>query len=648
MRLITARFGMKVGSTVLALGGSSPAKAFHVRSISSMEACRAWGGGGRGGGEGRARTRWVADRLPVLSRGCAAGAARMGMTSTDREARTVATARGEEHSEIYCNRELNMKQARIKAVGFDMDYTLAQYFTAFDQLAFDGAKDKLVEDLGYPQEVHDFVYDPMHFSRGLVIDLERGNIIKMDRHKYIRVAFHGFKKLASDQRKRIYLDGDKQLQTFTGRRYVSMDTLFSLVDAVLYAHLVELKDSGHDFLQGKSYEGLFRDVRKCVDLCHRDGVIKDRVEEDPARYIVPDPDMVPMLKRFRQEGVQVFLLTNSLWDYTHVVMNFLCGKSKKEDRTTEWLDLFDIAITGACKPSFLVEPYLSLFRVDEASGSLSNTDGAMGPPSEFLAEGKVFQGGNWLHLHDLLSLSSGDQLVVRTSSRRQRRLSSASCNNFRPICRSFCAGAVAPPAALDARPSNSMVLDGELNLPPRPKDWLTLGWRTCLIVPELESEMNANRENRDLRVEVNTLRILQYDMDVELDRVRLQAIEEGPDSPAATELSKLEEDQRHLKSLLREDSLQLHSKFHPDWGQLFKSGYQDSRFATQVATYACIYTSKASNLARVSTQRSFRPVRDVSAHDLILEAADAPNGEMEALKQRILHAGTLPSEEGTP
>lgn len=55
-----------------------------------------------------------------------------------------------------------------------MDYTLAQYFTAFDQLAFDGAKDKLLQDLGYPQEVEGFVYDPEHFSRGLVIDLERG------------------------------------------------------------------------------------------------------------------------------------------------------------------------------------------------------------------------------------------------------------------------------------------------------------------------------------------------------------------------------------------------------------------------------------------------------------------------------------------
>lgn len=55
-----------------------------------------------------------------------------------------------------------------------MDYTLAQYFTGFDQLAFDGAKTKLVQDLGYPEGVDDFTYDPEYFSRGLVIDLERG------------------------------------------------------------------------------------------------------------------------------------------------------------------------------------------------------------------------------------------------------------------------------------------------------------------------------------------------------------------------------------------------------------------------------------------------------------------------------------------
>lgn len=46
-------------------------------------------------------------------------------------------------------------------------------------------------------------------------------------------------------------DSAPQLHTFTGRKYISMDTLFSLVDAVLYAHLVELKDNGDETLKGK-------------------------------------------------------------------------------------------------------------------------------------------------------------------------------------------------------------------------------------------------------------------------------------------------------------------------------------------------------------------------------------------------------------
>ena len=60
--------------------------------------------------------------------------------------------------DVFCNREL--KQGQLAAVGFDMDYTLAQYKQpAFDKLAFDGAKQKLVYKLGYPKEVLDFEYD---------------------------------------------------------------------------------------------------------------------------------------------------------------------------------------------------------------------------------------------------------------------------------------------------------------------------------------------------------------------------------------------------------------------------------------------------------------------------------------------------------
>lgn len=56
---------------------------------------------------------------------------------------------------IFCNRSLNMKN--IVAVGFDMDYTLAQYMPeTFEALAYEGTVRKLVNDLGYPQEVHFF------------------------------------------------------------------------------------------------------------------------------------------------------------------------------------------------------------------------------------------------------------------------------------------------------------------------------------------------------------------------------------------------------------------------------------------------------------------------------------------------------------
>lgn len=54
--------------------------------------------------------------------------------------------------QIFCNRSLNMKN--IIAVGFDMDYTLAQYKPeTFESLAYQGTIKKLVYDLGYPREV---------------------------------------------------------------------------------------------------------------------------------------------------------------------------------------------------------------------------------------------------------------------------------------------------------------------------------------------------------------------------------------------------------------------------------------------------------------------------------------------------------------
>ncbi|RRT75816.1 hypothetical protein B296_00026059 [Ensete ventricosum] len=110
---------------------------------------------------------------------------------------------------IFCNRSLNMKN--IIAVGFDMDYTLAQYKPeTFESMAYDGTVKKLVYNLGYPHEVCDselwhfcayvnrietvnttvphyflnlqileWTFDSKYMVRGLVLDKKRGNILKV-------------------------------------------------------------------------------------------------------------------------------------------------------------------------------------------------------------------------------------------------------------------------------------------------------------------------------------------------------------------------------------------------------------------------------------------------------------------------------------
>uniref|UniRef100_A0A7S4QWM4 Uncharacterized protein n=1 Tax=Ditylum brightwellii TaxID=49249 RepID=A0A7S4QWM4_9STRA len=236
--------------------------------------------------------------------------------------------------------------------------------------------------------------------RGLIIDTQRGNFLKIDRHKYVRLAYHGFNPISSITRKHLYSRTFNKVPSFTEKSFVNMDTLFQHVDAHLFASLVDMKDRGeYEFLDDRTYEEIYRQVRQCVDLCHRDGVIKDEVARNPEKYLVLDDGLFPMLKSYRDAGLKVFLLTNSYWEYTSVVMNYLFHKEKvgkEEQKKNSWLDYFDVCIVGSCKPAYLVDPYLNLFRVKPEDGSLLNTDGlfeieALGPDgaNKFLEQGKV-------------------------------------------------------------------------------------------------------------------------------------------------------------------------------------------------------------------------------------------------------------------
>lgn len=146
--------------------------------------------------------------------------------------------------------------------------------------------------------------------------------LQVDRHKYVKLAHHGFRALPREERLAVYNDGDGARE-FDEPDFALIDTLFSLAEAHLFMQLVELKDGQPGCLpEGKQYADLYRDVRGAVDLCHRDGSIKREVAKHPERYIHADPGLVPLLDSLRQAGKTLFLATNSLWDYTSVVMNW--------------------------------------------------------------------------------------------------------------------------------------------------------------------------------------------------------------------------------------------------------------------------------------------------------------------------------------
>jgi len=485
--------------------------------------------------------------------------------------------------EIFCNRNLNL--GKIAAIGFDMDYTIATYKAeTFELLAYEGARRRLVE-MGYPSELLEMnSYDPNYFCRGLVVDKKRGNILKMDRHKYVKVAYHGFKPLTKAERDVLYDPAVTTWSTFREPDYAVLDTLFSLPDAYLYCELIGLKEKypariPQDFLQ------IYKDIRQCVDISHRDGFIKLQVAADPGKYIVYDPDIIKSLKNIKKSGRKVFLVTNSLYDYTDVVMKYLTtggDVSVKED----WRDLFDIIITGACKPGFLTDKNLSLYRVDEATGCLTNTEGPLFESvSEYLEHGKrkIFQGGNWLHLHKLLGVSSGTQLLY------------VGDHMYSDILRSK----------------------------------RELGWRTMLVIPELEHEVNVLVRERKQEDEINQLRLLRDDLVEWVDSLEREllhyvdvdgAFDEERKEEIEDQLSQAKNDLQDCKLALRHETGDYHSKFHPIWGQLFKTGYQNSRFAEQVENYACLYTSKVANLVHISPEHNFRCMSDVMPHDRMYRA----------------------------
>ncbi|MFZ2957185.1 MAG: HAD-IG family 5'-nucleotidase [Candidatus Ozemobacteraceae bacterium] len=456
----------------------------------------------------------------------------------------------------------------IKLVGFDMDYTLATYnVPAFEELAYKLMQEKLIVERGYPEGIRALKFNPEFIIRGLVVDTELGNLMKVNCYGYLKKTSHGTRFLGIEEHKRIYTAPSIDL---TDPRFYIIHTLFSLAEGCLFAQIVDFIDA--EKLQ-MNLKTVFNDIRVCLDDVHQEGVLKGTIIREPEKYLMRNEAIADTLKRFKHCGKKLALITNSDYDYSQRVMEYCFG----EYFTGPWQDVFDLIIVASNKPSFFQHGNKFL-KVDRKTALLANFH-------EPIRYGQIYQGGNARVMERDLGLS----------------------------------------------PSEILYLGDHIY-----GDVVTLkeaiGWRTGLIVQELEEEVpSLERHLEQLKALSHRMHEKEEleDRQFALKEMVFAAPERREELEKAREelRRKIEKLDGVLSELIRESQ----KDFNPYWGEIMRAGNEESRFATLVEKYACIYLSSVGNLSYYSPFKYFRPRRRFLAHDPQPYEANNATGEESSL-----------------
>ncbi len=457
--------------------------------------------------------------------------------------------------------------SRCAWVGFDLDYTLAIYHQRqMDELSIEATVNKLLAR-GYPDFITELDY-PIDFPiRGLLVDKNLGNVLKLNRFKVVRRGYHGLQELSRSELRGLYYA--KKLR-HKSSRYHWIDTLYALSEACMFVSIVTGFDSRG---QQVNYRRLFDDIRECIDLAHRDGAILGPVMAAPARYIERDPRLAATLHKLRSAGKRLFLLTNSHWDYAESVLRYLLDGALPDYPSFQ--HYFDALIVAARKPRFFEqqEPLLVL------------SGGQLSPAKLPLERGKVYSGGNLRSLQRALGVTGNRVLYVGD-------------HIYGDMVRSK-------------------------------KD---SAWRTAMVIPELAAEVEALGECSEDYGRTSEVYQQRYELEDQLryhqHRLKFLSRDNGgadhrDGGPAAEEVARAKElhatVRKQLRVLNREAKAlraRVNARFHPYWGSLLKQGNELSLFGHQVTEYACVYTSRVSNLLSYSPHQYFRSPHNLMHHEL--------------------------------
>lgn len=455
------------------------------------------------------------------------------------------------NAKVYVNRTLNLK--RIRYIGLDMDHTLIRYHSEeFEKLSHSVMKEKLVKGKSYPEAVRSLPFDYNLAIRGLVVDRERGNLLKLNRHSSIRASHHGLTPLDFKTQQKTYKSTYIDLSE---ESYMAVDTTFSISLATLIAQIVELKKSNPagypDFAK------IADDVLYVLDEAHRDGSLKEVVKQDLARFIIKDPDTVAGLEKFKRHGKKIFVLTNSDFAYTKLLLDYAINPFLKENKS--WMDVFEIVITMAQKPRFFYDN-LKFLKVNPADGTMVNHWDKLVPG--------VYQGGCAEIFTKDLGLEGDEILYI-----------------------------------------GDHIYGDILRLK---KD---CGWRTAMVIEELEKEVEINKKGEKLNQEIEVLMKKKEPLEDELTDLMTLRIEKA----GGIDETRIETLQKQISEIDAQISGHIkiqQSMYNSHWGQLMRAGNEESYFAHQVDRFACVYMPKIADLLALSPRTYFRAPRRPLSHEI--------------------------------
>lgn len=466
---------------------------------------------------------------------------------------------------IFCSRTLNLRS--IQAIGYDMDYTLVDYdHVAWEGRAYSYGMTSLA-GLGVP--VDDLKFDPNLVIRGLVLDTELGNCVKVDRFGFVKRAMHGTRMMSPAEVRSAY--GRELVNLRDESRWVFLNTLFSVSEAVMYAQLVDKLDAGEISYQTcpQSYEALYKLVSRALFLAHIEGKLKAEIVGNPGKFIRPDPDLPQTLIDQKASGKKLMLITNSDYQYTNSVMSVSFDPFLPDGM--KWRDLFDFVIVNSRKPDF--------FKTNQSLYEIVTDDGLMRPVRS-LEIGGLYCGGSAQMVQQALDVSGDEILYI----------------------------------------GDHIYTDAALAK-------LEFKWRTCLIIRELEDEVEAFASGRKHRQYLKMVldkkeRIGDAFNSIRLARQRLLAKSaltpemrqqvKDMNTILAEFLTIMERLDKEIGPAIAEDG----ADFNKRWGYLSRAGVNDrSQLLKQIEKYADIYTSRVSNLLRYTPFVYFRSPGQSMAHD---------------------------------